>query len=272
MEQADTWRHVRGDPGRAGRSPTRDRYLCQRRAPDGIAGCRDHPPLTRRGPAAFHAGIHDILLIAYALAWTEFLGADHTSIGIDVEGHGRHDDLADDIDLSRTVGWFTTKYPVALTVGGLRWEQVLAGDAALGPIVKRAKEQLRALPDPLTYGLLRYLNTDVDLSRARPDDRIQLPRTPRRRCSHLRNLRRAVADQPGRPGSRRRRRRGADAAFPHRRTQRRHHRHRHRATPARHLDLGALRTGSGADQPAQPTVVRRPGRHLRTTCETAAAA
>ncbi len=29
-------------------------------------------------PAAFHAGIHDILLIAYALAWTEFLGADHT--------------------------------------------------------------------------------------------------------------------------------------------------------------------------------------------------
>ena len=115
-------------------------------------------------PAAFHAGIHDILLIAYALAWTEFLGTDHTSIGIDVEGHGRHDDLADDVDLSRTVGWFTTKYPVALTVGGLRWEQVIAGDAALGPIVKRAKEQLRALPDPLTYGLLRYLNTDVDLS------------------------------------------------------------------------------------------------------------
>ena len=33
-----------------------------------------------------------------------------------------------------------------------------------GPIIKHAKEQLRALPDPLTYGLLRYLNTDVDLS------------------------------------------------------------------------------------------------------------
>src|SRR6185369_16886973 len=119
-------------------------------------------------PAAFHAGIHDILLIAYALAWTEFLGADHAAIGIDVEGHGRHDDLADDVDLSRTVGWFTTKYPVALTVGGLRWEQVMAGDARLGPIVKRAKEQLRALPDPLTYGLLRYLNTDVDLSAPDP--------------------------------------------------------------------------------------------------------
>ncbi|MGH3637701.1 MAG: condensation domain-containing protein, partial [Mycobacterium sp.] len=46
---------------------------------------------------------------------------------------------------------------------GLRWAQVVAGESALGPIIKRAKEQLRALPDPLTYGLLRYLNTDVDL-------------------------------------------------------------------------------------------------------------
>jgi glycopeptidolipid biosynthesis protein len=44
----------------------------------------------------------------------------------------------------------------------------MAGDAGLGPIVKRAKEQLRALPDPLTYGLLRYLNTDVDLSAPDP--------------------------------------------------------------------------------------------------------
>ena len=131
-------------------------------------------------PAAFHAGIHDILLIAYALAWTEFLGTGDAPIGIDVEGHGRHEDLAADLDLSRTVGWFTTKYPVALTVGGLRWTQVIAGDAALGPIIKNAKEQLRTLPEGLTYGLLRYLNPDIDLPEPDPDDRIQLPRTPRR--------------------------------------------------------------------------------------------
>ena len=74
--------------------------------------------------------------------------------------------MAPDIDLSRTVGWFTAKYPVSLTVGGLRWAQVITGDAALGPVIKNAKEQLRALPDGLTYGLLRYLNTDVDLSEA----------------------------------------------------------------------------------------------------------
>ncbi len=45
-------------------------------------------------PAAFHAGIHEILLIAFALACAEFLGTGGAPIGIDVEGHGRHDELA----------------------------------------------------------------------------------------------------------------------------------------------------------------------------------
>ncbi len=69
-------------------------------------------------PAAFHAGVHDILLIAFGLACAEFLGSGGAPIGIDVEGHGRQEELAADVDLSRTVGWFTTKYPVALAVGG----------------------------------------------------------------------------------------------------------------------------------------------------------
>jgi non-ribosomal peptide synthase protein (TIGR01720 family) len=119
-------------------------------------------------PAAFHAGIHEILLIAFALAWEEFLGNRGAPIGIDVEGHGRHDELDPDVDLSRTVGWFTAKYPVALAVGGLSWAQVVAGEAGLGAQIKHAKEQLRALPDPLTYGVLRYLNPDVDLAGSDP--------------------------------------------------------------------------------------------------------
>ncbi|WP_156763638.1 non-ribosomal peptide synthetase, partial [Mycobacterium scrofulaceum] len=119
-------------------------------------------------PAAFHAGIQDILLVAFALALREFLGDPHAPIGIDVEGHGRNEELGRDIDLSHTVGWFTAKYPVGLTVGGLSWAQVVAGDAALGAALKDGKEQLRALPDPLTYGLLRYLNADADLDGADP--------------------------------------------------------------------------------------------------------
>jgi non-ribosomal peptide synthase protein (TIGR01720 family) len=113
-------------------------------------------------PTAFHAGINDILLIAFALACAEFLGTGATPIGIDVEGHGRHDELGADVDLSRTVGWFTAKYPVALAVGGLSWAQVTGGEAGLGTLFKDAKEQLRALPDPLSYGVLRYMNPDLD--------------------------------------------------------------------------------------------------------------
>ena len=45
---------------------------------------------------------------------------------------------------------------------------MVAGDAALGPVIKDAKEQLRALPDGLTYGLLRYLNPEVDLGASDP--------------------------------------------------------------------------------------------------------
>ncbi|MBJ7291271.1 non-ribosomal peptide synthetase, partial [Williamsia sp.] len=119
-------------------------------------------------PAAFHAGINDILLIAFGLAWVEYLGGTGRPIGVDVEWHGRDEDIVPGLDLSRTVGWFTAKYPVALALRELPWGQITAGDPALGSVVKDAKEQLRALPDPLTYGLLRYLNPDVDLTRPDP--------------------------------------------------------------------------------------------------------
>ena len=191
-------------------------------------------------PAAFHAGVQDILLIAFGLALAEFLGTGGAPIGIDVEGHGRHEELAADVDLSRTVGWFTTKYPVSLAVGGLSWAQVIAGDAALGAVIKDAKEQLRALPDGLTYGLLRYLNPDVDLDGLDPT--IGFNYLGRLGGGGRRTLRRPLADQPRRLVVDRRGRGGAHAADAHRGTQRRHRRHRRRPAAARQLDVGALGT------------------------------
>ncbi|WP_082973810.1 non-ribosomal peptide synthetase, partial [Mycobacterium sp. E1386] len=113
-------------------------------------------------PAALHAGVQDILVVALGLAINEFLGTG-APLSIDVEGHGRHEDVGPRVDVSRTVGWFTAKYPVALSLGKPRWAKVEAGDAELGALIKDAKEQLRALPDGLTYGLLRYLNPEVGL-------------------------------------------------------------------------------------------------------------
>ncbi len=162
-EQAEAWRRVAAVPAALPAvRPEVDTYITaeQMSAELDVETTR---LLLGEVPAAFHAGVQDILLIAFGLAWTEFLGNGGSPIGIGVEGHGRHEELAPNVDLSRTVGWFTTKYPVSLAVGGLDWAQVLAGDTALGPVIKDAKEQLRGLPDPLTYGLLRYLNNDVDL-------------------------------------------------------------------------------------------------------------
>jgi glycopeptidolipid biosynthesis protein len=168
VEQAEAWRRVASVPAALPAvRPEVDTYVSaeQLSAELDVETTR---LLLGEVPAAFHAGVQDILLIAFGLAWAEFLGTGDSPIGIGVEGHGRHEELAPNVDLSRTVGWFTTKYPVSLAVGELGWAQVMAGDAALGPVIKDAKEQLRTLPDPLTYGLLRYANDEVDLHGSDP--------------------------------------------------------------------------------------------------------
>ncbi|MGH3580919.1 MAG: amino acid adenylation domain-containing protein, partial [Mycobacterium sp.] len=168
VRHADSWRQVAAVPAALPAvQPAVDTYASAGRLSVSL-NAETTRLLLGEVPAAFHAGVQDILLIAFGLAWAEFLGTRGTPIGIDVEGHGRQEELASAIDLSRTVGWFTTKYPVALAVGDLSWAQVVAGEAALGPVIKDAKEQLRGLPDGLTYGLLRYLNPDVELGGSDP--------------------------------------------------------------------------------------------------------
>ena len=86
---------------------------------------------------------------------------------LDLEGHGREEGLGregvcGDIDLTRTVGWFTSLYPVRLDPGALDLEEALSGGASLGRAFKMIKEQLRAVPGKgLGYGLLRYLNGET---------------------------------------------------------------------------------------------------------------
>ncbi len=168
VDEADAWKQVAATPAALPAvQPAVDTFATAGR----LSVVLDAPTtamLLGEVPAAFHAGIHEILLIAFGLAWAELLGNGGAPVGIDVEGHGRHEELAPDINLTRTVGWFTALYPVALAVGGLSWAQVLAGDTGLGALLKDAKEQLRALPDPLSYGLLRYLNPDVEVGGSDP--------------------------------------------------------------------------------------------------------
>src|SRR5262249_57443943 len=71
--------------------------------------------LLRRVAAAFHAGINHVLLTALVLAIAQWCRRRDRGLGaavlIDVEGHGR-EEVFSDIDLSRTVGWFTSLFPM----------------------------------------------------------------------------------------------------------------------------------------------------------------
>ncbi len=114
-------------------------------------------------PAAFHARINDVLLTALVLAVATWRGASGNAgslaLRIDLEGHGR-EPLDPALDLTRTVGWFTTLYPVHLDPGAIDLEDAFAGGPAAGCTLKRIKEQLRAIPaNGIGYGLLRYLDT-----------------------------------------------------------------------------------------------------------------
>ncbi|WP_338485301.1 non-ribosomal peptide synthase/polyketide synthase [Pseudomonas trivialis] len=102
--------------------------------------------LLQHAPAAYRTQVNDLLLTALARVISRW-SAQPAAL-IQLEGHGR-EDLFDSLDLSRTVGWFTSLFPLRLKAGG-----------ELSGAIKAVKEQLRAVPDKgIGYGLLRYLGT-----------------------------------------------------------------------------------------------------------------
>ncbi|OKI00761.1 non-ribosomal peptide synthetase [Streptomyces sp. CB02923] len=111
--------------------------------------------LVGKAPGVFHCGVHEVLLATLAGAVARELP--HGALVVDIEGHGR--EPAAGADLSRTVGWFTSVHPVRLDVSGIALDDASRGGPAAGELLKRVKEQARAVPgDGLGHGLLRHLN------------------------------------------------------------------------------------------------------------------
>ncbi len=109
--------------------------------------------LLQEAPRAYRTQINDLLLAALALAFGGWTGSPR--LLVELEGHGR-EELFADLDLSRTVGWFTAIYPLLLNLGdgGQRGDR----PEALGAAIKAVKEQLRAVPGRgVAFGLVRYL-------------------------------------------------------------------------------------------------------------------
>ena len=98
---------------------------------------------------AYNTRINDLLLSALGITISKWIR--ENDIIINLEGHGR-EELFADMDISRTVGWFTSLFPVCIS---------LNGTTDIGDIIKSVKEQLRALPNKgIGYGILRYLKED----------------------------------------------------------------------------------------------------------------
>jgi non-ribosomal peptide synthase protein (TIGR01720 family) len=103
--------------------------------------------LLQEVPEVYHTEINDVLLTALVQAYGKWSG--ERVLLVDLEGHGR-EELGAEVDVSRTVGWFTTLYPVRL--------ELKAGSSS-GTALKGIKEQLRGIPQRgIGYGLLRYLS------------------------------------------------------------------------------------------------------------------
>ncbi|GAB0057976.1 Linear gramicidin synthase subunit D [Candidatus Magnetaquicoccaceae bacterium FCR-1] len=100
-------------------------------------------------PGALNARINDLLLTALARALSLWSGQKSGAFLIDLEGHGR-EELFEDLDISRTVGWFTALYPVAL--------EAVSDDSWPAGALNRIQERLAAVPkNGIGFGLLRHL-------------------------------------------------------------------------------------------------------------------
>jgi non-ribosomal peptide synthase protein (TIGR01720 family) len=103
-------------------------------------------------PSTFNTQINEVLLTALVSAFERWSGSN--SLMVNVEGHGR-EEIVEGIDVSRTVGWFTTIYPLLLEV---------EAEEDLGQTLARTKERLQAVPRRgIGFGMLKYLNADPSI-------------------------------------------------------------------------------------------------------------
>ena len=113
-------------------------------------GVEETQALLHEVPVTHKTRINEVLLAALGQAIVDC--TNQQTVSIHLEGHGR-EEMIEGIDLSRTVGWFTSIYPVHLNFQGTKT-----------PIegLKAVKEQLRRIPNQgVDYGILRYLNKEI---------------------------------------------------------------------------------------------------------------
>jgi len=104
-------------------------------------------------PKVYNTKINDVLLTALILAYKKW--SDENRLLINLEGHGR-EELFENIDVSRTIGWFTSIFPIKLEA---------ENPEDIGGSLKSVKEKMRQIPNNgIGFGLLKYLNNDENIN------------------------------------------------------------------------------------------------------------
>lgn len=116
--------------------------------------------LVREAGKAYNTDVNDLLLTALGKAVANWCNSSRVSLAL--EGHGREVKTISGVDLTRTVGWFTSLYPVSLEI------ELEKEDAQ---ILKSVKEQIRQIPNKgIGYGVLKYINQDEQVPSEEPWD------------------------------------------------------------------------------------------------------
>ncbi|HEX7333782.1 MAG TPA: amino acid adenylation domain-containing protein, partial [Pyrinomonadaceae bacterium] len=111
-------------------------------------GAEETRVLLQEVTGTYQMQVPEVLLTALARSLGKREGSERWVV--ELEGHGR-EELFAELEVTRTVGWFTSAYPV--------WVEVKRESEA-GAALKGVKEQLRAVPGKgVGYGVLRYLGS-----------------------------------------------------------------------------------------------------------------
>ncbi|OZD70060.1 hypothetical protein CH263_06605, partial [Rhodococcus sp. 06-1059B-a] len=130
-------------------------------------------PLINNVTAALSASVEDILLTAVTIATGTWRARHHLEprpVTIGMEGHGRQETVVPGADLSRSIGWFTTWYPIMADLTDLDPIDTLTDPHLAADAVLRIKDTLARVPDRgIGYGILTHLHPDTALPTTTPD-------------------------------------------------------------------------------------------------------
>lgn len=150
LKELDYWKKMADIPF----TPVpRDREVTDRKQTDTRTVTVDLSPgytakLLKEVPTAYNTEINDILIASLGLAFNEW--GKMNTVAIELEGHGR-EDIISDVDINRTIGWFTSIYPVCIDMQ--KFPDIPA-------MVKGTKETLRRIPNKgIGYGVIKYLTS-----------------------------------------------------------------------------------------------------------------